>query len=226
MTARTERVVKWLFIAVVVGVVLHLANQWGRWQMRRQALEAQVVITDSLAAVYTADSTVWAGLVDSLVAREVILTGAADSLTEVAAHQDTARAKAVTELDILRATAEVVSIPAPVAALVRGLEAALTLTKVSLNTCGVRLTNAQEQVTTCAKRRALLDTALTKAGVLRLRLTAERDSARALLRPPPLFALAFEMNAGVGCATTLAGAVACGPAIQVTLFRFRIPLFQ
>ncbi len=226
MTARTERVVYWLFVAVVVGVVLHLANQWGQWQARRQALETQVVITDSLAAVYTADSTVWAGLVVTLIAHQDTLEEKADSLTGVAASQDSARVEAVTDLDALRAAAEVVPIPAPAAALVRGLENALTHTEVSLNTCGVQLTNAQEQITTCTKRQAIHDSALARAGILRGRLTAERDSARALLRPPPWFALAFEVNAGVGCVTTLSGTVACGPAVQVTLFRFRIPLFQ
>ncbi len=226
MTARTGRVVKWLVVVAIVVAVLHLAKQWGQWQARRQALEAQVVITDSLAAVYTADSTVWAGLVVTLIARQDTLQEKADSLTGVAASQDSARVEAVADLDALRAAAEVVPIPAPAAALVRGLENALTRTEVSLNTCGVRLTNAQEQVTTCAKRQAIQDNALARAGVLRGRLTAERDSARALLRPPPLFALAFEVNAGVGCATTLSGIIACGPAVQVTLFRFRIPLFQ
>ncbi len=226
MTAPTGRVVKWLVVAAVASVLLHFANQWGQRQARRQALEAQVVITDSLAAVYTADSTVWAGLVDALVARQDTLKKEADSLSGEANSQDAARAVAVADLGALRTAADVVPIPAPAAALVRGLEGALALTEVSLNTCGARLLNAQGQLTTCAKRRAILDTALIKAGVLRLRLTAERDSARALLRPPPLFSLAFEVNAGVGCATTLAGAVSCGPAVQVTLFRFRIPLFQ
>ena len=74
---------------------------------------------------------------NALIAEQEGLQVRVDSLTGAAADQDTARVRAVQDLDALRRDAKVVPMPPATLKLVRGLEAALALTDVSLNTCRV-----------------------------------------------------------------------------------------
>ena len=200
-------------IVVLAGALAYIFYSRGAWQERKKDLEVQVRITDQLRETYTRDSTVWARSLDALQQQDTVLADTAAQLAEDAVTQEQERVETVAALPGLEAED-----------LVRGLEIALIKTETSRQTCVASLGVAERRRSLCVRGAKLLLARIDTLEVLRGRLTAERDSAQALLKPPPLLSLTLEGSIGPGCTFGLGGGSMCGVSVQVTVLRFRLPL--
>jgi len=216
-----------LVVALVVGSALvKLIYDRGKWQERVDDLKAQVDSTDGYwLKKYAGDSTTWAARSDSLSARGDSLVLDSTRYAKRAADLEVSRGAALARLQRLETETDFTKFSQPAQQLVLGLRGALNETQLSLGTCKLRQRTAEEQRAVCTVRAADQRAQILSLEQLRGRLTAERDSALALLRPPSLFSLAFDVGVGPGCVVGLNGKSVCGLGVNLTVLKFRIPLF-
>jgi chromosome segregation ATPase len=227
-----EKKLKLLLVLVVVIMAVAVVQRFyerGRWQERKDDLETQVDSTDQYwSEKYTQDSTAWARRTDSLQQRDSALVADSTRLAQEAAARTMALERSLAQLKQLRARLDPSTLPPEGRDLLVAFEQALEKTKASLTTCHAQLATAQERRSGCEVQLADRDEQVVALEHLRGRLTAERDSARALNKPPPLLSLTLEVGAGVACVVLPIGTnaePACGLSVQVNVVRFRIPLF-
>lgn len=214
-----------LVVALVgAGILFRWVYERGQWKERVNDLTAQVDSTDGYwLKKYAEDSTAWATRSDSLTARGDTL--ALDS-ARFARRADTLEARRIAALEELQQLdVDLTTLPQGAQQLVTGLRSALNETTLSLGTCRLRRHTADEQRTVCEVQAADQRDQIFSLEQLRGRLTAERDSALALLRPPSLLSLTLEGGIGPGCTVGLNGMSVCGLSAHVTVIRFRLPLF-
>jgi hypothetical protein len=211
-----------IVLAVLCGVSVLVTNAYlrGRWQERVDDLQDQVDSTDNFwSAKYAVDSTAWVVQQDSLQRRDSILT--LDAM-HLALREDSLKALKVVVLGAIEAA----EAKEDTLTLLTRIKQALTLSDGLLRVCQAQRGVAEDRRGVCMARLARQTARIASLEKLRARLQAERDSAMALLKPPPLFSLDFEIGVGVGCAGGLGGNVACGPAVQFTILRLRLPFIN
>lgn len=205
--------VAWLVF--MVGLIRNAKNE-GIWQQRAHALEGQVHATDSLRTVVAADSVRLVQLSDSFHrGADRAASSAATARAAYTQLRDSLRhwggvATPVDSLagDSLRELASDAHQYAQMAA--RALDQA------------DRAIHAQDsEIVALRGADSVSQVRIRDLGLLTRQALAERDSARALLKPPSAFALTFEVGVGPGCASNVTQTV-CGLSAQVTIFRFRL----
>lgn len=215
-----------LLLIVLVGVAAWIYNL-GAWQERVDDLQAQVDSTDNYwLPKYTADSTEWATQLDSLAEVNDSLVEDSTALAQQATRQERARIRADVRLQELTSRLDTMTMTPQVRAVLGAAQQAYLHVDSSLTTCRDRLGTAESQRGVCAAELAIKTENVTALENLRTRLVAERDSAQALIKPPSLFDLTFDVGVGAGCVYDLGDQkMRCGPSTQITVLRVRIPLF-
>lgn len=218
-----------LLAAVVVVVALVGGLTWqayarGAWQRRAEDLQTQVQATNRRLRQYSTDSTAWAAALQQAQARADSLArdSARAARTLAAAH--TGSAQAAHRADSLRQVTNVDSLPSQVRDLLQVQRSATLAAQGEAQACTAALDVAQGQRSLCEVVRDTLTRKVTALEGLRASLLAERDSARALLRPPPLLTLAADLSAGPACVVGLDGSAHCGVGLQVSVLRVHFHL--
>ena len=209
-----------VLFALTLGAVAMWAYNRGKWQGRVDDLKAQIAITDSVQAQYVADSAQWALAREYFEVRDSTLTADSARIASTTAQTRQRYLQTRAELTALQNTMAQDSISPQVRVVLGAYEQALAAADSSEAACQEGKTNAEDRVSNCEQQLAVADSSVLALEKLRGRLTAERDSAVVLLKPPPLFALTFDV--GVGAACVYNSQITCGPSIHVTVLRFRI----
>lgn len=220
---------KWkvLITIIIVGLLAVLTVQMidrGKWRARVDNLQAQVDTTNAKIQQYRVDSVARAQRDSVLDVRDSVLTVDSAAIALRADSVEEARLRTVRYAARLRAQLDSTELSPAVRSTLQAYEAALDTAEAAQEVCKEGKQNAEDRANNCEEQKALRDTTIADLEELRTNLTAERDSALVLLRPPPLFQLTFELTGGVGCAANL-NSSACGASAQLTLFRFRLPWF-
>lgn len=217
-------------LAVAFGLALLAGFGWqmaqrGAWRERLRDLQAQVDSTDRVLVQYRADSAAWARTLAALSRRATNLAKDSARLAGELGLASARRAAADSALAAAQAAVDEQQLPPPLQALLAAQQDATAALAAEGQACQRSLANAQAQRTTCEEMADTLRHQVASLERLNGRLLAERDSARALLKPPSLLALTFELTAGPGCSSNGRQTV-CGGSVQATVLRFRIPLFR
>ena len=208
---------------LVFGSVLsaHLMAR-GAWKEREKDLLEQIRVTDSLLNVYQADSVRWFGELSALRERSNVLRADSARLDSSLVRSRVVRRGVEARLSSLLSDLDRDTLPQELQDLLDVGEATLVALAEEGEACVASLENARGQRTVCEEARQIDSTRIASLELVRTRLTAERDSAQALNKPPPLFSLTFEVGVGPGCAVGVNGQVACGASLQATVLRFRL----
>ena len=209
-----------VLVALVSGLV-YQAYARGAWKERARDLEAQVELTDVLLDGYAINEGIWAERLDSLanVARESNLTALEQARTLRIAQRD--REVADSEIVVLRSVVDETALSGEVRDLLEGERVAAERARDETVACRLLLNTQMGLSNTCATQRGVLEGQVSSLSVLRGRLVAERDSALALMKPPPILDLTMELTIGPGILATMAGQVYAGIGLQLSILKFR-----
>lgn len=222
---KTKDIVLGVVLVALVSGFMWQAYQRGHWKSRVENLEAEAVVTDSLLGKYTVDSVQQSAWRDSVTTADSMLQHQA--LEEGVALEVATGVRETAETDLKPLREAVVG--DPLTPEVRELLAGeRSVTQKALNetsACQALLTTSVALGASCGVVVDSLDTRILTLEGLRARLTAERDTAMVLLKPPSLINLTFELGVGLGCVLTPTGRTLCGFSGQVTLLRVRFRFF-
>lgn len=219
---KTRDIVGIVVVLVVAAVVAERLMARGAWLEREKDLLAQIHVTDSLLGVYAADSVRWQGQIAVLTTRALVLRQDSARLDTALVRSHVVRRGVEARLSSLLLDIDRDTLTRGIQELLDVGEATITALKLEGEACKALLGNTREQRTVCEEARMIDSTRIVSLELVRERLTAERDSAQALNRPPPLFSLVFEVGVGPGCAVGVNGQVVCGASLQATVLRFRL----
>jgi ABC-type transporter Mla subunit MlaD len=215
---------KFTWVLIVLALLIGLYNQWtarGAWQERAKDLAGQVDSTNALLKTYQYDSVTYVRKLDSLsqIARKAASQAARGKIVFQATRDTLSRdslliANAGDSLDLD-------SLSGPVRELVMSQHTFIQRAFRALEQARDVVEAQDSQIVALEAQDSINKGIVAGLQVLKSRLLAERDSARALNKPPSPFALTFEIAAGPGC-TSNGVQTTCGLSAQLTLVRFRV----
>jgi hypothetical protein len=221
----TKQVLLSLVGATLLAGLVWTAQQRGAWVERVRDLNAQVDSTKAVLALHAADSLRWQATLSALRVHALQLAQDSQRFQAQLVHARRGRVEAELALTTLRGAVVEADLAQPVRDLLAGERRSTEAAQGEATACQALLDVAQEQRSTCEAEKATLQQEIVSLEGIRARLSSERDSALALLRPPSVFSPTLAVTAGPACVATLSGPVSCGLGVQVSILQLRIPLF-